>query len=334
MSKAAPGSPRGSAGRAVSAALSALLLGVALALVFSRLRHPALVLPLWRQWAEIGALACGMTAVIVSGGIDLSVGALIALCSVVLGLTWQRLGWPIELACIGSVAVGAAVGALNGALVNLGIAPLVATLATMAGSSGLALALSGGARFTGFPDRYIALGQGDFLGLPSQLWLLLVSAVFWGVLLHGTRMGRTLYAIGDNAVAAEFAALPVRRRLGRIYMLNGLMAGFVAVVYTSRAGAAVPGAGQGVELQVIAAVVLGGTRVSGGSGGIARTLLGTAILAHLEMGLRLLGNAAIPVPGTQFAIVLNANGRLIVIGILFIALAVLNERLTGRNRRS
>jgi ribose/xylose/arabinose/galactoside ABC-type transport system permease subunit len=309
-----------------------LLLAAALALVFGRLKHPAAILPLWRPWAEVGTLACGMTAVIVSGGIDLSVGALVALCGMVLGLCWQRLSWPIGLACAAAVCCGAAGGACNGTLVALGIAPLVATLATMACFSGLAMALSRGARITGFPPGFTRLGQGDLLGIPAQFWLLLVVAVTWGILLHGSRFGRALYAIGDNRTAAEFAALGVRRRLWRLYTLNGLLAGAVALSYTARSGAAVPGAGQGVELQVITGVVLGGTRVTGGAGGILRTLLGVAVLAHLEIGLRLLGTLAVRIPGTRWDLVLNANSRLILIGVLLVAVAVLNERLAPRLR--
>jgi rhamnose transport system permease protein len=334
MNAAALDSGRGGARRVLSALVPALLLSTALLLVFSRLKHPASVLPLWRPWAEVGALACGMTAVIVSGGIDLSVGALNALCGVVLGLAWQRLGWPIGLACTAAVLVGTAAGVLNGALVVLGIAPLVATLATMACFSGLALALSGGERITGFPTSFTRVGQGDLLDIPCQLWLLALVALFWGVLLHHSRMGRALYAIGDNRTAAVFAALPVRRRLWSLYALNGLLAGVVALSYTSRGGAAVPNAGQGLELQVIAAVVLGGTGVNGGSGGIVRTLLGVAVLAHLEIGLRLLGNVAFRPLGTQLTIVLNANTRLIAVGILFIAVAVVNEHLAGSRRQS
>jgi ribose/xylose/arabinose/galactoside ABC-type transport system permease subunit len=103
--------------------------------------------------------------------------------------------------------------------------------------------------------------------------------------------------------------------------------------YTSRGGAAAPTAGQGLELQVIAGVVLGGTRVTGGAGGILRTLVGVATLAHLEIGLRLLGNLTVRLPGTRLAMVLNANGRLVVIGVLLVAVAVLNERLAGVRQR-
>jgi ribose transport system permease protein len=106
----------------------------------------------------------------------------------------------------------------------------------------------------------------------------------------------------------------------------------VALSYTARSGAAVPNAGAGLELQVIAGVVLGGTRISGGAGGIGRTLLGVAILAHLEIGLRLLGNARVLLPGTDWTLVLNANSRLVIIGGLLIAVAILNERLAVRRR--
>ena len=319
--------------RAAAAMLvPAALLAAALALVFGQLRHPAAVLPLWRPWAEVGALACGMTAIILTGGIDLSVGSIVALCGVVLGALWQDHGWPIGAAAMAAVAVGLIAGALNGTLVAAGVAPLVATLATMALDAGLAMAIAGGGRVAGFPEGFARLGQGDVAGLPAQLGLLLVVAAMAGVLVHGTRLGRYLYAIGDNRTAATFAAVPVRRLEWTLFALNGLLAGVVAVSYTARAGAAVPTAGAGLELQVIACVVLGGTRITGGSGGIGRTLLGLTILAHLEIGLRLLGRLRLRAPWGAATWTLNANGRLVVIGVLLVAVAVLNERLAGPRR--
>jgi rhamnose transport system permease protein len=194
----------GTAAALVRSALAVLLPGLLLAatvgLVFSRLRQPSAVLPLWRPWAEVGALACGMTAVILTGGIDLSVGSLVGLCGMVLGVLWKRAAWPVELACAGAVATGLAGGAVNATLVVLGIPPLVVTLATMACYSGLALALSGGERVTGFPARFTGLGQGTLGGLPGQLWLLVGVAVTGWVLVHRTRFGRWLYAVGDNRV--------------------------------------------------------------------------------------------------------------------------------------
>ncbi|HEV3167639.1 MAG TPA: ABC transporter permease [Isosphaeraceae bacterium] len=298
-------------------------------LAFSRLRQPSAMLQLWRSWAEVGVLACGMTAIILTGGIDLSVGSIIALCGVVLGVLWHGLGWPIGPAAAGAMAVGLLAGAINGTLVLIGISPLVATLATMASYEGLAMAISRGARVAGLPASFTALGQGAWLGLPNQLWLLVIVFAVAAIVVHHTRFGRYLYAIGDNRTAAELAAVPVGWLEWSLYCTSGVLAGTVALIYTARAGAAVPNAGLGLELQVIACVVLGGTRVTGGAGGIGRTLLGLAILAHLEIGLRLLRSVHIPVPGTSLSWQLNANGRLVVIGLLLIAVAVLNERLAS-----
>jgi rhamnose transport system permease protein len=306
-----------------------LLLVGSLSLVLGRLAQPSDLFNLWRPWAEMGALACGMSAVIVSGGIDLSVGALIGLCSVVLGTAWLKLGCPIGLACVLAVLAGALGGILNGGLVALGIAPWAATLATMACYSGLAMSLSGGEKVDGFPESFTRIGQGDLLGWPSPLWLLLGVSAAWSVLLNLSRFGRSLHAIGDNIVAARFAALPVRARLWRLYALNGLLAGLVALSWTARRDAAVPDPGWALELQVIGAAVLGGNRLGGGAGGIGRTLLGAAILAHLEIGLVLLGHPTFRLPGHGPTLILDTNGRLVVIATVILAVAVLNERLAG-----
>lgn len=328
----------GSRVRSIAAAsLPWFLLMASLALAFGRARQPSAIVASWRPWAEIGALACGMTAVIVSGGIDLSVGSLTALCGVVLGLTWSRLGWPIPLACGASVLAGALGGALNGVLVALGIAPSMATLATMACFSGLALALRGGVRsIDGFPGDFTRLGRGDFLGVPGPFWLLLGVASMATLLLHMTRFGRSLYAIGDNRTAAEFAAVPVRRRLWWLFTLNGLLAGLVAVSMTASGGTSIDDAGAELELPLlsIAAVVLGGTRVNGGAGGIGRTLIGVATLAHFGIGLRTLGDVAVRLPGTGMNLALDDGGRLVLLGLAIVAVAVLNERLADPRPRT
>lgn len=320
--------------RLISVLFPWALLALAVVLVFARLPNPKSILPLWRPWAEIGVLALGMTAVLLTGGIDLSVGSIVTLAGMTLGLLWQRAGWPIEAAAIMAVLVGAMAGSVNGLLVTMGIVPLLATLATMALYAGLAMALSEGVRVTGFPATFSQLGQGDVAGLPNQILLLAMACLLMGLLVHGTRFGRYLFAIGDNRRAAEFAAVPVRRVEGWLYALNGLLAGLVAVWYTARRGAAVADAGTGLELQTIACVVLGGTRVTGGSGSIGRTMLGLGVLANLEIGLRLWGNQPIVLPGTSLSFVLNANTRLFVVGLLLITVAVLNERLAPNNRES
>lgn len=318
--------------RAVALAIPWLLLGLTSWLVFSRLRQPAAILQLWRPWAEVGIVAVGMTAIIITGGIDLSVGSIVALCGVVLGQLWQAWGWPIEAAAAAALATGLVAGAVNGGLIRLGITPLVATLATMATYSGLALALASGQRVAGLPEPFTRLGQGALGWIPAPLWLLALVLAIGAMVVHHTRFGRYLYAIGDNRTAAELAAVPVGRVEWILYAFSGLLAGLVGLLNAARSGAAVPNAGAGLELQVIACVVLGGTPVTGGAGGLGRTLLGLAILSNLEIGLRLLRTLKLHVPGTAVAWELNANARLVMIGVLLIAIAVLNERLAGRSR--
>lgn len=306
------------------------LLAVAVGLAAWLVDSPAALLQLWRPWAEVGILAVGMTAVILTGGIDLSVGSMVALGTVVFGLVHAAgggwLGAGVALVACGLAGLG------NGILVVVGIAPLVATLTTMALYGGLALALSGGARITGFPREFTALGQGSWAGLPNPLWVFAAVSLLGMLIVHRTRYGRYLLAAGDNRVAARFAAVPLGRMELAVYAAMGLLAGVAAILATARNGAAVPDAGQGLELRVIACVVLGGTRVTGGMGGVGRTLLGLAILANLEIGLRLLGSRRIVVPWSEVPWRLNANGRLIVVGVLLIAVAVATERLTRRAR--
>jgi ribose/xylose/arabinose/galactoside ABC-type transport system permease subunit len=152
------------------------------------------------------------------------------------------------------------------------------------------------------------------------------------VVVHFTRFGRYLYAIGDNRTAAALAGVPVAQVEWWLYALNGLLAGLVGLLYAARGGASVPNAGAGLELQVIACVVLGGTRVTGGAGGPGLSMLGLAILSNLEIGLRLVRRLAIPIPGTHLTWELSANGRLVVIGLLLIAMAAFNERASQHIR--
>ncbi len=303
-----------------------LLLAIAVWLVFSELHRPWAVLELWRSWAEIGILALVLTPIILTGGIDLSVGSLIALCGVVLGILWHDFHWPIQAAAAAGVLVGLAGGMFNATLVLLGVAPLVTTLATMALFAGLAMALSGGNRVSGLPESFCSVGQGAWLGIPSQLWLLGLAALVAAVVVHHTRWGRYLFALGDNRTAAKFAALPISRLEWSLYAASGLVAGCVALVYTARGGAAIPIAGRGIELQAIACVVVGGTRITGGAGGIGRTLLGIAVMSHVDIGLQLFGARTLTIPWLGIAWQLNANARLVIVGLLVVAAAAWNER--------
>lgn len=304
--------------------LPGVLLMTAAALVASQVTRPAAVLDMWRPWGEIGALAAVMTAIVLTGGIDLSVGSIIALSSVSFGLLWQR-GWSPEWAAAATLAVGAAAGAGNAALVAFSVAPLVATLATMALYAGMAMALSQGQRVAGLPESFTVLGQGSWLGVPNQLPLFLAVWLAAWVVVHYTRFGRYLYAIGENRQAAEFAAVPLQRVQSALYIASGLTAALVALFYTARGGAAVPGAGTGIELQVIACVVVGGTRVTGGAGGLGRTLLGVAALSLLDIGLQFVSRTMY-LPWSDTPWQFNANARMLLVGVLVIGLAIWNER--------
>jgi rhamnose transport system permease protein len=243
-----------------------------------------------RLSVEIGLLALAMTLVIITGGIDLSVGSLMGLSAVLFGKMWRDGGLPIELAALATLGAGGVAGALNGLLITRGrIPPLIVTLGSFSLFRGLAEGITGGVdNFTHFPERFLVLGQGYVLGgIPVQLPLFVaVAAGFW-VLLHRTTVGRGLYAIGCSPEGARYAGVPVGRRLALVYLLSGLVASLAAIIYVAHLGQAKSDAGTGYELLAITAVVLGGTSIFGGRGSIPGTLLGLFAIAVLQNGLRL-----------------------------------------------
>ena len=242
-----------------------------------------------RAAVPAGLLALALTPVIVSGGIDLSVGSLLGLCAVVLGLTWRDFHLSVAAAAALALATGIAGGAINALLVaRLGLPPLIVTLGTFSLFRGLAEGLTAGIEnYTGFPVRFLALGQGRVLGIPTQAFVLAAAAAGYAVMMHRSIVGRALYAIGFSPEGARHAGLPVRRRLGLVYVLAGLVSGAAALVYVAYLGQAKADAGTGYELTAITAVVLGGTSIFGGRGTVHGTLLGVAALAVLQNGLRL-----------------------------------------------
>lgn len=247
-----------------------------------------------RFTTALGLLALAMTPVIVTGGIDLSIGAMVGLAAVVFGMAWHDWNLPIPLAATAAFAVGALGGLLNGTVVaRLGVPPLIVTLGTLALFRGMAEGLTGGfATYSGFPPAFHYLGQGYLGGvLPAQVPLLVMAAMGAYVLLHRSVVGRSLYAIGFSPAGARYAGLPVARRLVLVYLLTGLAAAAAALVYIAHIGQARADAGTGYELQAITAVVLGGASVTGGRGTVTGTLLGLFILAVLQNGLQL---AALP----------------------------------------
>ena len=242
-----------------------------------------------RASSEIGLLALALTPVILTGGIDLSVGSLLGLCAVVLGVTSREAGWPMPIAVAAAIVAGAAGGGLNALLVaRLDIPPLIVTLGTYSLFRGLAEGVTSGVKnYSDFPQSFLFVGQGRIGAVPSQLLVLVAAGVGFWLMIHRMAAGRTLRAIGFSPDGARYAGVPVGRRLGLVYLLSGLCAGIAAVLYVARLGQAKADAGTGFELMAITAVVLGGTSIFGGRGSVGGTLLGLAMLAVLQNGLRL-----------------------------------------------
>jgi len=243
-----------------------------------------------RLAVDLGLLTLALTVVIITAGIDLSVGSMMALSAVVFGFLLQDAGLPLWLAAFCALAVGAAGGYLNGFVITrLNQLPLIVTLATFSLFRGLAEGMTGAVRsFAGLPDAFLYLGQGRLFGaVPVQL-VVFVPAIFaYWLLLHRSVIGRGLYAIGHSPEGAKFSGIPVQRYLRLVYTLSGLTASLAAIIYVSRLGQAKSDAGTGYELMAITAVVLGGTSIFGGRGTIGGTLLGLASLVVLQNGLRL-----------------------------------------------
>lgn len=263
------------------------------------------------QNAVIAILAIGMTLVIISSGIDLSVGSLLALAGVSTAVCIEgaaggaSASWPLQVACAAfGMAVAGGCGVFNGLMTTLGKIPaFVVTLAMMMIARGLALIvavryqkiISGGAT-EGTPEAirihavgFDTLGNGSWLGIPNPIWLMLGLYAAAFLVMHRTVLGRYIYAVGGNAEAARLAGVPVRRVLITVYAVCGAMAGLGGVLDASRFEGGRPNAGEMYELQVIAAVVVGGTSLAGGEGRVLGTLVGALIIAVIQNGLNMSG---------------------------------------------
>jgi rhamnose transport system permease protein len=243
-----------------------------------------------RLSTEIGLLALVMTPIILTGGIDLSVGSMLGLCAVLFGKMWRDGGLPIPVALAATLVIGAAGGGLNAWLITrLSLPPLIVTLGSFSLFRGLAEALTRGVdNFTNFPKSYLFLGQGYFFGgLPAQLPVFVLVVVGVWLLVHQTIYGRSFRAIGFSAEGARYAGIPVNKRLALAYVLAGTIAALAALIYVARVGQAKADAGTGYELLAITAVVLGGASIFGGTGTVHGTLLGVLVIAVLKIGLTL-----------------------------------------------
>jgi rhamnose transport system permease protein len=271
-----------------------------------------------RLMAEVGLVALGMTFVIVTGGIDLSVGSILGLTAILLGVFWQNVGMPLPVAMLAALACGTLAGLGNGLIITrFKVPPLIATLATLALYRGLAEGISQARSVRGYPEWFFFFGQGEILGVPFQLWLLIACAIIAAVILGLTPFGRATYAIGANEVAARFSGIRVGRTKLWIYTATGFLSALAAIVFVSRVTTTRSDMGTGLELDVITGVVLGGTSIFGGKGTIAGTMLGLVLIQALKNGLALSG--------------VKGDGTIVVIGIVLIA-AILVGALFDRDR--
>jgi ribose transport system permease protein len=241
----------------------------------------------------IGLLALGTTFVIITGGIDLSIGTGMALCAVISGVLIVDAGLPLPLGVLGAILFGGLIGLINGLNVSvLGLPPFIATLAMMLVAQGLALVVSNSAPIY-FNDTpaYSEISIGSIVpgtDFPNAVLILAVVAVLAGVLLNKTVLGRYTYSIGSNEEATALSGIDVRRWKIVIYTLAGLFTGLAGVMISARLGSAQPATGMGYELQAIAAVVIGGTSLSGGKGSIVGTIIGALIISVLNNGLQIM----------------------------------------------
>lgn len=251
---------------------------------------PSNAFEITRLSVEVGLLALALTPIIITGGIDLSVGSMMGLAAVVLGALWRDAHLPLTIAALVALTLGVIGGGLNGLLITrLGLPPLIVTLGTFSLFRGIAEGLTRGIEnYSSFPSNFLFLGQGYVGGLiPTQLLVLVIAILAFGWWLHRTAYGRSLYAIGHSAEGSRFAGIDVARKLFLVYLLSGLAASVSAIIYVAHLGQAKSDAGTGFELMAITAVVLGGASIFGGRGTVFGTVLGLFAIVVLQNGLRL-----------------------------------------------
>lgn len=241
------------------------------------------------QTAVVAVIAIGMTLVIITAGIDLSVGSVAALSGVMGSLLMSSVGLPMPLAVLGGTAVGALAGLTNGLLVSVaGLNPFIATLGMLSVARGLVYISTDAQSVFGLPDSFRLLGQGVIGPLPIPIIIIAVVAIAGYVVLSRTRLGRYAYAMGSNLEAARLSGIPTRRYLTSVYVISGALAGFGGMIAMSRVNSGQPNYGIGLELDAIAAAVIGGASLFGGQGTVVGTLIGAFLIALIRNGAVLL----------------------------------------------
>jgi ribose transport system permease protein/rhamnose transport system permease protein/inositol transport system permease protein len=248
------------------------------------------LLSVTQQMSEFGILALGVTVIIITSGIDLSVGSIAGLTTIVIAMSYGWSGSLIAAILLG-ILTGALCGAFNGVLIaKIGVPPILVTLGTMTFFNGVALVLSKGNAISDLPEEFYFVGQGYLFGnVPVQTVIFLVLAILTSLLLSKTPWGRRVYAVGNNSVAAVFSGVQVEKVLLYVYIFAGIMAAISGWIISSRVSTARADLGAVYVMQSIAATVLGGTNIAGGSGTIFGTVIGVSVFAVLANGLNLIG---------------------------------------------
>ena len=241
-----------------------------------------------RQVAVFGIIAVGQLLIILTAGIDLSVGSVLGLTGCITAELLVH-GTPIGIAIIGGLAAGAAIGVFNGVLVAYGkLPPFIVTLGMLGIARGAVLVLTDASTVQPLPDAFGNIANGDFLGVPNLLWIFVAIVVIAAFVLRRTVFGRYIYAVGSNPESARLAGVPVTRVLVAVYMIGGLLAAVGGILFTSRLNAGIPTAGTGYELNAIAACVIGGASLFGAKGGAYGAAAGALIVGTLNNGGNLL----------------------------------------------
>jgi len=256
---------------------------------------PTNLMNVLRQISINGIIATGMTLVILTGGIDLSVGAVVALSSVVAATIANEANAAWWVSIFAAVAVATLLGLISGVFISFfHLAPFIMTLAMMTIARGLAFTFSNGKPVSGVHKSFLVIGKGDLLGVPIPVWILAVVVIVTFILLKNVPLGRYIYAVGGNERAARVSGINIRLVKLAVYVIAGFFTGIASVVLTSRLSAGLPQVAEGYELDAIAAVVIGGTSLMGGSGGMLGTITGVLIIGFINNGMDLLNVASYP----------------------------------------
>lgn len=273
---------------------SILVVFIVLIIVFSVWAYPFFftvenIFSIALQTATIAVIGLGLTLVLITGGIDLSVGSVIAFSGVLSALAMKN-NIPVSISVLIGIGTGALVGMTNGIMVAyVKISPFVATLGTLSIVRGLALLITEGRPVSGLPAEFRVYGNGTFINLPIPFLLLIGVAIILHLILTKTRLGLHIYATGSNKEAAKLSGINTEKILLWVYTASGLLAGLAGVIFSSRLITGQPSAGGGYELLAIASAVIGGTSLSGGEGTVWGTILGAFIIGVLRNGLNLIG---------------------------------------------